>query len=69
MVAKGGDNKPVMVPKLLLETPDDVRRFAEAMKLKEVRVRMKQALDDAHEPISMADAPRALAHERCVICF
>src|SRR6187399_1789441 len=37
MVAKGDDNKPVTVPKLILENNEDVKRFIEAMRMREVK--------------------------------
>lgn len=34
MVAKGDDDKPTPVPKLILETQEDVKRFIEGMRLR-----------------------------------
>src|SRR5215213_2329277 len=42
MVAKGDDNKPVEVPKLILENREDVKRFIEAMHMKEIRAKVKE---------------------------
>lgn len=50
MVAKDDDDKPTMVPPLLLESMDQVRRFIEAIKRKnlksEVHNRMKKVKSD-----------------------
>src|SRR5690606_16576745 len=37
MVAKGDDDKPTVVPELILETPDEVRRFIEAIRMREIK--------------------------------
>ncbi len=37
MVAKGDDDKPMQVPKLILENDEDVKRFIEAMRMKEIK--------------------------------
>src|SRR5215217_556288 len=39
MVAKGDDDKPTVVPELLLENEEDARRFLEAIKRRELRER------------------------------
>ena len=42
MVAKDDDDKPAEVPKLILKTPEEVKRFIEAMRLKEIRNKYSQ---------------------------
>src|SRR6188768_2580734 len=37
MVAKGDDDRPTQVPKLVLESDEQVRRFIEAMRMKEIK--------------------------------
>src|SRR5690606_21060786 len=42
MVAKGDDDKPAEVPKLILETREQVKRFIECMRLKEIKQAAKE---------------------------
>src|ERR1041384_5431109 len=37
MVAKGDDDKPTEVPKLILENKEQVKRFIEALRMKEIK--------------------------------
>lgn len=69
MVAKGDDDKPAQVPKLILENTEQVKRFIEAMRMKEVKARMKELMNDG---ISISEVERAgdlLKHERCIIAI
>ncbi len=68
MVAKGKDDKPTIVPGLILQSEDDVRRFLEAMKRKELKTLYKdefklkkEELEDLKEEIAM------LEDEKCQI--
>jgi len=67
MVAKGDDDKPQLVPKLLLETRDDVRRFLEALNRKEVRARATEELNAAKSSIHVEEARELLKDERCIL--
>ncbi len=69
MVAKGDDNKPTMVPKLILENKEDVKRFLEAMRLKEVRSKVRDEMDDAKSHIDIHNAKEILNNERCIIHY
>jgi acyl-CoA hydrolase len=69
MVAKGDDNKPVMVPKLILENNEDVKRFIEAMRMREVKHKINEHLDDARSQIEVKNAAGLLKKERCIIAF
>lgn len=67
MVAKGDDDKPAEVPKLILENTEQVKRFIEAMRMKEAKARMKELMNDG---ISISEVERAselLKNERCII--
>src|SRR6187431_729314 len=44
MVAKDDDDNPAEVPKLILQTPEDVKRFIEAMRMKEIKTKVKEEL-------------------------
>jgi uncharacterized protein (TIGR00369 family) len=67
MVAKGDDDKPTMVPPLLLEHNEDVKRFIEAMRMKEIKRKVREEMDDANSAIDIARAPQLLKDERCVL--
>jgi uncharacterized protein (TIGR00369 family) len=67
MVAKGDDNKPAVVPPLVLETREDVKRFIEAMNMKEIRNKVREEMDDAKSNIHVENAAALLKDERCVI--
>lgn len=67
MVAKGDDDKPAEVPKLMLENPEEVKRFIEAMRMKEIRAKVKDEMDDARSNIEVARAKDILKNERCII--
>jgi len=69
MVAKDDDDKPAEVPKLILENPDQVKRFIEAMRMKEIKTKVKEELDDAKSSIQVSRAAELLKHERCVLSF
>jgi uncharacterized protein (TIGR00369 family) len=69
MVAKGDDNEPMEVPVLLLENREEVKRFIEARRLKEVRTKLKEEMDDAKSKIHVEQAKELLKDERCLIAF
>ena len=51
MVAKGDDDKPTPVPMLILETKEEIRRFVEAMKRKELKVSFNKKMDEAKNTV------------------
>jgi uncharacterized protein (TIGR00369 family) len=67
MVAKGDDDKPMQVPELILENEEHVKRFIEAMRMKEVKNKVKEAMDDAKSHIEVKRADIILKNERCQI--
>lgn len=67
MVAKDDSDKPIEVPPLLLETPDDIRRFLEAMKRKELRASFAEHFDNARTRILLTENVTKLQQERCVL--
>ncbi len=67
MVAKDDADQPTEVPPLLLETPDDARRFLEAMKRKELHAAFGEHFDNAKTRILLVESMSRLAQERCVI--
>lgn len=69
MVAKGDDNKPQQVPELILENEEDVKRFIEAMRVREIKEKVRDEMDDAKSTIEIANAKNILKGERCIIKF
>lgn len=69
MVAKGEDEKPAMVPLLILETREDVKRFIEALRVREIKTAMKEQMDDVHSNIEVENAAEILKNERCILNF
>lgn len=69
MVAKGEDEKPAIVPKLILENKEDVKRFIEAMRVREIKAAMKEQMDDARSGIDVENAGALLKDERCILKF
>lgn len=67
MVAKGDDEKPMVVPKLILETKEDVKRFIEALHVREIKAAVKEQMDDAKSQIDVKRADEILKNERCII--
>jgi uncharacterized protein (TIGR00369 family) len=69
MVAKGDDNKPQQVPELILENEEDVKRFIEAMRVREIKEKVREEMDDAKSTIEVANADQVLKGERCIISY
>ena len=67
MVAKGDDDKPTTVPKLILENKEHVKRFIEAITMKEIKTKMKDEMDDARSHIHLESAADFLKDERCIL--
>lgn len=69
MVAKGDSDKPTEVPPLVLESEEEVKRFIESMKMKEIRGKVKDEMDDAKSKIEVTRAAEILKNERCIIKY
>lgn len=69
MVAKGEDDKPTPVPRLILENEEQVKRFIECMRMKEIKVSVKEQMNDARSRIEVKNAGRLLKDERCTIQY
>ncbi|MEJ1238687.1 acyl-CoA thioesterase [Chryseolinea sp. T2] len=67
MVAKNDNDQPQVVPELVLQSHDDVRRFLEAMRRKEIRSKALVELDEAKSSLKVEDAMPLLSGERCLI--
>jgi hypothetical protein len=55
------------VPGLVLECDDDIRRFLEAIKRKEIKNAYKGLLDDAKTSMNIDQNLHLLENERCII--
>ncbi len=69
MVAKGDDDKPAKVPELILETREDVKRFIECMRMKEIKHAVNEQMDDAKSHIEVENAAELLRNERCILQY
>ncbi len=69
MVAKDDDDKPTVVPKLILENKEEVKRFIESMKMKEIKSAVREQMDDAKSHIHVERAEEILKNERCILSF
>lgn len=69
MVAKDDDNKPTEVPALILENDEEVKRFIEAMRLKEIKQSIKDQMHDDTSKADLAHASEILKGQRCVIQY
>jgi acyl-CoA hydrolase len=65
MVAKGDDDRPAVVPGLILETRDDARRFLEAIRRRELKAHYEAELDNARTSLALDDELPRLAQHRC----
>ncbi|KOY84747.1 thioesterase [bacterium 336/3] len=67
MVAKDDEGKPTLVPKLLLETEEEIRRFLEAMKRREYKKEYVSLFYSAKNELNIQEGIRSLSEERCVL--
>jgi uncharacterized protein (TIGR00369 family) len=69
MVAKDDNDKPMVVPELILETKEDVKRFIEALTLREVKGVVREKMDDARSHVEVSNAASILKNQRCIIQY
>jgi uncharacterized protein (TIGR00369 family) len=67
MVAKDDLGKPIEIPPLLLENQEDVRRFLEALKRRELKNVFKDDFDNEKMRIKIEENLHLLVNERCEI--
>lgn len=67
MVAKDEQNTPVLVPGLILENKEQVRRFVEAKRRKQLKQNYKQEAQHIKAPETEEQCMEMLADERCII--
>jgi acyl-CoA hydrolase len=69
MVAKGENEKPAKVPGLILENPEDARRFLEALKRREIKEYSRQAFQNEKNRQTLEHDLGLLQNERCRLAF
>jgi len=69
MVAVDDTHKSVQVPGLILETKDEVRRFAEAMKRKDLKKEHKENIKRIKTSMEIENYKHLLQNERCIINY
>lgn len=69
MVAKDENDKPTIVPPLLLEDEEEVKRFIESLRMREIESLIKGKIDDAKSSIEVKQASEILKDQRCVIGY
>lgn len=68
MVAKSEDNEKVVVPPLILEGDEDIRRFLAALKRKRLRSYAKGKMDAYRQEFKLDDGVRSiLEDQRCIV--
>ncbi|MBB6126824.1 acyl-CoA thioesterase [Mucilaginibacter lappiensis] len=67
MVAKNEDNKPVKVPGLILENREQVRRFIESRRRKEIKQSYMQEVEQIQMPDNYEHCIALLLGERCLV--
>ena len=67
MVAKDENNNLVQIPGLILEDREDVRRFYEARRRKQLKQNYKHEADTIQMPQDHESCIKLLAGERCII--
>ncbi|KAA9339986.1 acyl-CoA thioesterase [Adhaeribacter soli] len=69
MVAKDDSGKPTPVPGLLLENQEDVRRFLEAIKRREIKEHSRQVFENEKSRLTPEEDLTLLEKERCRLGF
>lgn len=67
MVAKDANGKPTKVPGLILESKEEIKRFLEAIKRKELRTTYKKAMQDVTVSLLVDPENKMLENERCLL--
>lgn len=67
MVAKGDNGKPTEVPGLILETKEEVKRFLEVIKRKELKASYKKELQNVRLSLLIDPENKLLENERCIL--
>jgi len=68
MVAKDEDNNLVQIPGLILDDREDVRRFIEARRRKQLKQNYRKEAEDIKVPDNYESCKDLLIGERCSVC-
>ena len=52
---------------LILENDEEIKRFIEALRMKEIKSKVRDAMDDAKSTLEVVNANEILKNERCII--
>lgn len=69
MVAKDEQDKPTLVPPLILENDEDVRRFVEARERRRIYFQSRAQMQKAKKEFNILEEAEKLEGERCVLAF
>ena len=67
MVSMDEQHRPVQVPGLILETNEEIRRFAEAMQRMAEKKALRKKTEKINAPFDMDHYIRLLQKERCIV--
>jgi len=67
MVSMDENHKPMQVPGLILESKEEVRRFADALRRKDLKKEHRKNLEHIKNPLEMQHYMEFLKDERCTI--
>jgi uncharacterized protein (TIGR00369 family) len=67
MVAKDGEGKLIEVPKLVLESEEDIKRFTESLELKKLKKDFNENFEKVKEEFDLAEEINKLRDQRCVV--
>ena len=67
MVSMDEHHRPMQVPGLILESKDEIRRFADAIMRKTIKKEHKKQLDTLKTPVEMEKYMELLKNERCIV--
>ena len=67
MVAKDAEGRLRQAPGLILEKPEEIRRYLEAIKRRELKARYRKELDTEKTRLAVDGHRERLAGERCVV--
>ena len=67
MVSKNEDGRLKTVPKLILETKEDVRRFAEAVRRKELKKKYQERMETEKSEFTIDKQKELVENQRCEV--
>lgn len=67
MVAKDEEGKPSLVPPLILEHREEVRRFIEARERRKIYFRSREQMEQSKKSFNLAEECTKLEGERCIL--